>query len=671
MDNQSDASECWSSLLRARVPMYDGMARRVALAQGMTAAGVRAEIDAVVDVLSKLRAYENILLAPAFAIPSEVLVTIFSFCASEGRPCALQYRPRPEVHKSHASKKRRGVSPPPPPPEPLRQQIGSMNVTQVCRQWRTVALNAASLWARIIWSAESRTVCHEMLVRSRKAPLSLDLDIALMGLEAGTVLQEYLGEQEIQRLRQLTLREGWSRAEDHSNKLLKQYALLVIAKAPQLIDLCLSPRIPVDLLSNVSPLNLPSLRHLTIARCSLPWNSDFLSNLDSLKVGNSYGFDDPGYPTAAELHSALQRMPRLRTLRTALQDQDWPASGLANVASLPLLVDLRLQFLGRQGLDIVQSLVIPETCRVELINRKAKIHPIVHGVLKVIEGPSTGPRTVDWDWDGIGTYYNERRGKFSLRSWLKHVDWCLNWGERPAALMTAQSAFKDEVEPTFNLSAEFPDAPSNDAWKMDYPYLSNVKTLRLRLHDAHAWKKDRWFGMFQQATSVEVLFVDGQTTAVGLLYALAISGEVDDIESDSSPDGADSSTAGSALPTGRDSLLFPKLTTIILRNIASRPASYPLDGKFLDRFVKVLDARRKHGYPVSAVEIPYYYETDRGMLTDIVRRLKKNVQVQTVTVAPLGGKKKFVAKRATKETSGNSDGEVAKAQSGKKARGRK
>ncbi|KAI0053248.1 hypothetical protein FA95DRAFT_1592339 [Auriscalpium vulgare] len=669
MDNQSDASECWSSLLRARVPMYDGMARRVALAQGMTAAGVRAEIDAVVDVLSKLRAYENILLAPAFAIPSEVLVTIFSFCASEGRPChALQYHPRPEVHKSHARKKRRGVSPP-PPPEPLRQQVGWMNFTQVCRQWRTVALNAASLWACINRSAESRTVCHEMLVRSRKAPLSLDLDIAHMGLEAAMELQEYLGEQEIQRLRQLTLREGWSRAENHPNKLLKQYALLVIAKAPQLTDLCLIAENPVDVLSNVSKLNMPSLRHLTLQECPLSWNSDILSNLLSLEVGIDYDFDDTGYPTAVELHSALQRMPRLRTLRTALREQDQPASVRANVASLPLLVDLRLRFLGRQGLDLVQALVIPETCRVELINRKAKIHPIVHGVLKVIEGPSTGPRTVDWDWDEIGSSYNERMGKFRLRSWLKHVDWCLNWGERPAALMTAESAFKDEVEPTFKLSAEFPDAPSNDAWKMDYPYLSNVKTLRLRLHDAHAWKKDRWFGMFQQATSVEVLFVDGQTAAVGLLYALAISGEVDDIESDSSPDGADSSTAGSALPTGRDSLLFPKLTTIILRNLASRKA-YPLDGKYLDRFAKVLDARRKHGYPVSAVEIPYYDEEDRGMLTDIVRRLKKDVQVQTVTVAHLGGKKKFVAKRATKETS-NGDGEVAKAQSGKKARGRK
>ncbi|KAI0053182.1 hypothetical protein FA95DRAFT_1674577 [Auriscalpium vulgare] len=640
MDNQSDPSECWPSLLRARIPMYDGMARQVALAQGMTAAGVRAEIDAVVDVLSKLHAYENILRAPAFAVPSEVLVTIFSFCASEAKPWAVQYQSLPEDHRRRASKKRRGASPS-PPPEPVRQQVGWMNITQVCRHWRTVALNAANLWASINRRQHSRTVCHEMFIRSRKAPLSLHLEIGNMGSKAGAELQQYLGKQEIQRLRQLRLCEGWGDTKSSANKLLKQYTLLVTAKAPKLTDLCLIARKPVDFLSNISQGNMPCLRHLALEEFSLPWNSDILSNLVSLEVGSEwdYEYDDPGYPTAAELHQALQRMPRLRTLRTALKDQIWPASGLANAARLPLLVDFRLRFLGREGLDLVQALVIPETCHIELINRKAKINPIVHGVLKVFEGPSTGPRTVDLDSNGT---------EQALKSWLEHVAWYSKWGERPAALDCA--AFEDEeVQPNLKLLTKFTDAPPNDTYIMDYPYLSNVKTLRLRLH---AWEKDRWLGMFEHATSVEVLIVDGDKAAVGLLNALAISGEVGDNPPISSPNGADSSIAGPTFPTGlphRDPLLFPKLTTIILRNLASGSASYPLDGVFLDRLAEVLDDRRKHGYPVSAVETPYYREQDRGMLTAIVKHLKKkDIQVQTVTVAPLGGKKKFVAKRATK-----------------------
>ncbi|KAI0053173.1 hypothetical protein FA95DRAFT_937751 [Auriscalpium vulgare] len=157
MDKESGPNEFWSSLLRVRVPMYDGgMTRRAALAQGMTAAGVvRAEIDAVVGVLLKLRVYENALVAPVFAMPSKILMTVFSFCVSDMRPSAFRYAQgynpgddsendsgdNTEDESSDDTEDESGPS----PLRPVQEQVGWMSIAQVCHHWRNVTLNTPSL----------------------------------------------------------------------------------------------------------------------------------------------------------------------------------------------------------------------------------------------------------------------------------------------------------------------------------------------------------------------------------------------------------------------------------------------------------------------------------------------------------------------------------------------
>ncbi|KAI0320965.1 hypothetical protein OF83DRAFT_457635 [Amylostereum chailletii] len=56
--------------------------------------------------------------------------------------------------------------------------IGWIRLTHVCRNWRTLALNTASLWTRIEFTAMSKTCASRMIERSQDKPLSLKLLVA-------------------------------------------------------------------------------------------------------------------------------------------------------------------------------------------------------------------------------------------------------------------------------------------------------------------------------------------------------------------------------------------------------------------------------------------------------------------------------------------------------------
>jgi hypothetical protein len=84
-------------------------------------------------------------LAPVFVLPPEVLARIFHLVAL-----------------AESSRSKMG-------------SLGWISVTHVCRHWRQVALEDSSLWARISGRPANTTRISETLARARNAPLEIDL----------------------------------------------------------------------------------------------------------------------------------------------------------------------------------------------------------------------------------------------------------------------------------------------------------------------------------------------------------------------------------------------------------------------------------------------------------------------------------------------------------------
>ena len=89
-------------------------------------------------------------LVPVSFLPPEVLARVFHFLSLEE------------------------------PPYYGKRKLGWIRATHVCRLWRRVALDDSSLWAQISGIQRNTKLVSEMLTRSRKAPLDIDIDLGQM-----------------------------------------------------------------------------------------------------------------------------------------------------------------------------------------------------------------------------------------------------------------------------------------------------------------------------------------------------------------------------------------------------------------------------------------------------------------------------------------------------------
>ncbi|KAE9410864.1 hypothetical protein BT96DRAFT_912292 [Gymnopus androsaceus JB14] len=264
------------------------------------------------------------LLAPVSKIPTETLCAIFMFL------------PRPEFSQL-------------PFGDEDIKKIPILAVTQVCRKWRTVALECPALWrkpdfARPKWA-------REMIRLSKMAPLIVDLKTSLFQSEPSSDTLEAIVEswKHFPRTVEICL-------ETYSPDTMDKLLVGTNHPAPLLDSLSLSIKdfhllfsygyadynnsrycqLPENLLGG----NVPRLSRVELSRCHLSWDSPLLRNLTMLKVCNP----GPPAPTLDQFVSVLASMPQLEVLelRDALPENMTTTSTQKPHVDLPRLRELRI-----------------------------------------------------------------------------------------------------------------------------------------------------------------------------------------------------------------------------------------------------------------------------------------------------------------------------------------
>ncbi|KAF8555400.1 hypothetical protein OG21DRAFT_1496349 [Imleria badia] len=152
-----------------------------------------------------------------------------------------------------------------------------VNVSYVCRHWRNVALNCATLWTYLFIMSPRWT--EELLARSKKAPLKLHVDPHHgHGSEAPCVVGQVMNHVErIQELRLSLSLLGWE------NQLYSKLS----SPAPNLqcLRICAPNASPEWVLPSVLfDGDTPALRTLELSCCPVAWYSLKLSRLTALSL---------------------------------------------------------------------------------------------------------------------------------------------------------------------------------------------------------------------------------------------------------------------------------------------------------------------------------------------------------------------------------------------------
>ena len=154
-----------------------------------------------------------------------------------------------------------------------------VGVSHVCSQWRQIALENPRLWRRIQCSFQPRWAI-EMLKRSKMAPITVE---GRTSWGASTVDEAIIAAlEQLPRIEHLTLtfRLGWPRLEEISS--------ILSGAAPLLHTFQMASEDGTEAMLRETvfsgPGGAPQLRRLSLDRCSVPWESEFLRFLTHLTV---------------------------------------------------------------------------------------------------------------------------------------------------------------------------------------------------------------------------------------------------------------------------------------------------------------------------------------------------------------------------------------------------
>ncbi|KAI0630511.1 hypothetical protein C8Q77DRAFT_1133458 [Trametes polyzona] len=258
-----------------------------------------------------------------------------------------------------------------------------VKVSHVCRSWREVALSTPRLWGHIILT--KRSVVEDMLLRSKRAPLSLSAAIFSSKDDRTRVLEQLM--QETPRIKELRLSGPVCLLQDFCAKLTEP--------ANNLDTLVLSDNAShtYPLLSNnalsqtVFPGKLPYLRTLEIRGLVFDWTVPVLSptltrlvlvgRMDSQSLLGSFN----------QLLTVLDTMPGLETLvlenaipRVSSEVTTW--STPQHTIALPQLHELTVHGQSFDCANLINHLRLSSSTHVKLTCRGSPGAQELIGVLK-------------------------------------------------------------------------------------------------------------------------------------------------------------------------------------------------------------------------------------------------------------------------------------------------
>ncbi|KAL0573395.1 hypothetical protein V5O48_008569 [Marasmius crinis-equi] len=296
---------------------------------GMETLGIRRAADEIRRVKAKHNAS-----VPISRLPTEIIRIILGYCVSHrstGRPYKLTW----------------------------------LNATHVCRQWRSVALESASIWSQIDFSCPE--LAREMIARSRVAPLDVVVTRPVLTSRVYAVLIEATSN--TGRLRTLVLPDAY-----HMNGVSLFPRLNKPAPLLHTLDLTAKPydTLPRKFFAGKTP----ALRKLKITGFHFPLATSLLKNLTTLILKDPH--EDPSInhcarcPTTQRLLEVLQLMTELETLELSNSlPQKKPATRSATKSAprrvkLPKLRRLRLSGTLHLCNELLQNVIFPASAAVHL-----------------------------------------------------------------------------------------------------------------------------------------------------------------------------------------------------------------------------------------------------------------------------------------------------------------
>ncbi|KAI0061052.1 hypothetical protein BV25DRAFT_1992574 [Artomyces pyxidatus] len=301
------------------------------------------DLTGAVDEPTKDDGCESVKARSAFDVLDEeiaaaklvIILCIFAFLAHEHLPEVPQ------------SRRRR-----------IRDKLGWINVTHVCRRWREIALSTPRLWIVVDFSLGPSWL-KEVLARSKHLPIALDNNSSPIPYKAANIISC-----NIFRATSMVLRD----LEDDSDGCSSIYDISLSRPAPLLQNLSLhsvpSFALPFKLFGN----HAPQLRRLSLTNCwALPWTSNIwkqLVHLDLTFLNPTNPDEDT--PLLEDFLCLLETTTALETLKLHQFVPCVDASEDIQIVNLPHLRLFIVNGDAAQCASFIVRLRIPPTARLRI-----------------------------------------------------------------------------------------------------------------------------------------------------------------------------------------------------------------------------------------------------------------------------------------------------------------
>ncbi|KAK0188990.1 hypothetical protein F5146DRAFT_690294 [Armillaria mellea] len=246
---------------------------------------------------------------------------------------------------------------------PRERPLLWINVSHVSQHWRAVALGFPALWSSPPFM--SPTWAHEMLKRSKMAPLTIVADLTYMTPKMLAVFDDAMSKAD--RSAELSLT---------GSKTMEKYLISATKRAPFLNKLCISQiytrydgteeriALPYDLFDGQTP----RLRHLDLSRCQVHWDSGLMQNLTYLRIAEPGEFR----PIISQFVDLLEQMPYLETLNLEhalpiVSETTKTLPSPSHIISLPRLSHIHLVSSVLESANLLNHIDFPSTATMRLI----------------------------------------------------------------------------------------------------------------------------------------------------------------------------------------------------------------------------------------------------------------------------------------------------------------